>query len=131
CRGGHTQIRKILQHALKESRKKPVDALVYIGDAMEEPVDDLADLAGQLGLRRLPIFAFQEGHDPVAETAFREIARLSGGAWYRFDRSAAATLAGLLRSIAVYASGGLTALEQSGAAEDRLLLEHLQGPRGR
>lgn len=127
CRGGHTQISKVLRHALRETQREPVQALVYIGDAMEENVDELCDKAGQLGLRRLPVFVFQEGHDPVAERAFREIARLSGGAWFRFDQSSAAELARLLTSIAVYASGGHAALEARGTAEDRLLLGHLKG----
>src|SRR5690606_39179377 len=34
CRGGHTQIRKVLKHALRETGREPVDALVYIGDAL-------------------------------------------------------------------------------------------------
>ncbi len=33
-----------------------VDALVYIGDAMEEELRDLADKAGALGLRGVPVF---------------------------------------------------------------------------
>ena len=36
CRGGNTQIGKVLGHALKETAAGKVDALVYIGDAMEE-----------------------------------------------------------------------------------------------
>lgn len=129
CRGGHTQIRKVLAHALKETAREPVDALVYIGDAMEEAIDDLAERAGQLGLRRVPVFMFQEGHDPAAETAFREISRLSNGAWFRFDRNSAATLARLLSSIAVYAAGGFKALEARGTAEDRLLIGYMKGSR--
>lgn len=127
CRGGHTQIGKVLTHALKETGREAVDALVYIGDAMEEAVDDLADKAGQLGLRHVPVFVFQEGRDPVAEQAFREIARLSNGAWFRFDSNSAATLAKLLSSIAVYASGGFKALEARGTNEDRLLIGHMRG----
>ncbi len=130
CRGGHTQINKVLSHALKETAREAVDALVYIGDAMEESIDDLADKAGQLGLRRVPVFLFQEGRDPTAEKAFREIARLSSGAWFRFDRNAAATLARLLSSIAVYASGGFAALEARGTREDRLLIGHMRGQEG-
>ncbi len=126
CRGGHTQIGKVLTHALKETAREAVDALVYIGDAMEESVDDLADKAGQLGLRHVPVFVFQEGRDPAAESAFREIARLSNGAWFRFDRNSAATLARLLSSIAVYASGGFAALEARGTREDRLLIGHMR-----
>lgn len=130
CRGGHTQIGKVLSHAIKENARSRIDALVYIGDAMEENVDDLADKAGQLGMHGVPVFLFQEGRDPRAETAFKEIARLSRGAWFRFDQGSAATLARLLSSIAIFATGGLKALEERGSESDRLLLENLGGKRG-
>lgn len=126
CRGGHTQIGKVLSHTLKERDKGKVDALVYIGDAMEEDIDDLSEKAGRLGLHGTPVFCFQEGHDRTAEAAFREIARLSKGAWFRFDASSADTLARLLSAVAVYATGGLGALEARGRAEDRLMIEHLK-----
>ncbi len=85
-------------------------ALVYVGDAMEEGIDDLAAAAGELGLRGVPAFMFHEGHDPIAEQAFREIARLTRGAYCRFDLSAAHELGELLRAAAVYAAGGVKAL---------------------
>ena len=53
---------------------------------------------------------FQEGDDAIAEQAFREIARLTGGAWCRFDPGAAAQLRELLRAAAAYAAGGREAL---------------------
>ncbi len=84
CRGGHTQIGRVLKHVRKESEKRRVQALVYVGDAMEEPIDDLCAAAGELGLLGVPAFMFQEGGDPVAENAFREIARLSRGAYAPF-----------------------------------------------
>ncbi len=127
CRGGHTQIGKMLAHTLKETERDRVNALVFIGDAMEEDVDSLADKAGHLGLKGVPVFIFQEGRDPIAEQAFKEIARLSKGAWFRFDSSSAATLASLLSAVAVYATGGLKALEARGRAGDRLLIENLRG----
>lgn len=127
CRSGNTQIGKVLAHALKQTATAKVNALVYIGDAMEENIDDLAEKAGSLGLHGVPVFVFQEGHDSGAEKAFREIARLSKGAWFRFDRRAAATLAGLLSAVAVFATGGLKALEARGRPEDRLMIEHLRG----
>ncbi len=89
CRGGHTQIRKILAHARRETEAARVQALVYVGDAMEELVDDLCARAGELGLLGVPAFVFQEGGDPAAEQAFREIARLSRGAYCRFNAGAA------------------------------------------
>jgi hypothetical protein len=115
CRGGHSQIGKILAHARRESEKQKVQALVFVGDAMEEKIDDLCAAAGALGLLGVPAFVFQEGHDPIAEQAFREIARLSRGAYGRFDVGAAHQLAELLRAAAAYAAGGVKALENLSA----------------
>jgi len=110
CRGGHTQIGKVLAHARREHATNKVQALVFVGDAMEESIDDLCTAAGELGLLGVPAFIFQEGHDPVAEQAFREIARLSHGAYCRFDIRAANELTELLRAVAAYAAGGKKAL---------------------
>jgi hypothetical protein len=110
CRGGHTQIRKILTHARRETEAAKVQALVYVGDAMEESVDDLCARAGELGLLGVPAFVFQEGGDPAAEQAFREIARLSRGAYCRFNAGAANELRELLRAVAAFAAGGMKAL---------------------
>ncbi len=129
CRGGHTQIRKVLRHAIDESRKRKIQALVYVGDCMEENIDDLAARAGELGLLGVPAFVFQEGRDPTAETAFREIARLTKGAYVRFDEGSARELADLLKAVAVYAAGGPSALQRLGTDGDRgarLLISHMR-----
>ncbi len=127
-RGGHTQIRKVLSHAKREAEAAPVHALVYVGDCMEESVDELAARAGELGLLNVPVFMFQEGSDPRAETAFREIARLTRGAWCRFDKGSARQLRELLRAVAVYASGGHKALADLSRKEGgaRRLLEQFE-----
>jgi hypothetical protein len=121
CRGGDTQIGKVLSEARREAVASGVRAVVFVGDAMEENVDELCAKAGELGMLKVPVFVFQDGHDPVAEQAFREIARLTGGAWCRFDPGASAQLRELLRAAAAYAAGGREALLQlakttSGAA---------------
>jgi hypothetical protein len=124
CRGGRTQIGKILAHARRETEKAKAQALVFVGDAMEEEIDDLAAAAGELGLRGVPAFVFQEGDDPVAEQAFREIARLTRGAYCRFDVGAAHQLGELLRAAAAYAAGGMRALgdlSRRGAGAQALL----------
>jgi hypothetical protein len=110
CRGGNTQIGKVLSEARREAVASGVRAVVFVGDAMEESVDDLCVKAGELGLLKVPVFMFQEGHDAAVERAFREIARLTGGAWSRFDPGAAAQLRELLRAAAAYAAGGREAL---------------------
>ena len=110
CRGGPTQIAKVLTHARRENERFRVGALVFIGDAMEESLDELCKGAGELGLRGVPAFMFQEGDDPTCEHAFREIARLSRGAYCKFAPGAAHELAELLRAAAAYAAGGMKAL---------------------
>ena len=82
------------------------------------PLDDLCHAAGELGLLSVPAFMFQEGPDPVAEQAFREIARLTRGAYCRFDPGAAHELAALLRAAAAYAAGGMKALADLSARRD-------------
>jgi hypothetical protein len=112
CLGGYTQIARVLQHAKNEASSKKVDALVFVGDCMEESIDHLCRLAGELGLLGVPIFIFQEGHDRNAELAFRQIAKLSKGAHCRFDANSAEQLRELLNAVAVYAAGGKNALER-------------------
>ena len=68
CRGGNTQIGKVLSEARREAVASGVRAVVFVGDAMEESVDDLCAKAGELGLFKVPVFMFQEGHDAAAET---------------------------------------------------------------
>jgi hypothetical protein len=121
CQGGQTQIGRMLSDARKEAVASGVRAIVFVGDAMEENVDALCATAGELGLLKVPCFMFQEGHDAIAEIAYREIARLTGGAWCRFDAGSAAQLRELLRAAAAYAAGGREALKRlaksaSGAA---------------
>jgi hypothetical protein len=118
CRGGHTQIGKVIAHAKRETQATKVQALVFVGDAMEEKLDDLCHAAGELGLLGTPAFMFQEGDDPIAQGAFREIARLTRGAYCRFDPGAAHQLAELLRAAAAYAAGGMRALADLSARRD-------------
>ena len=64
------------------------------------------------------------GDDEVAERGFREIARLTGGAWCRFDPGAGAQLRELLRAAAAYAAGGreaLLRLSKTGSGAAKLL----------
>lgn len=129
CRGGHTQIGRVLDHVRSECGQGPVRALVFVGDAMEETLDDLCRKAGELGLLGVKAFMFQEGRDPAAETAFREVARLTKGAYARFDAGAAGTLAGLLGAAAAYAAGGMSGLERlsrGGGREAALLLGQMK-----
>jgi len=116
CEGGFTQMRKVLIHARRESKKAKVNAVVYVGDCIEEDIDELCGRAGELALLGVPMFLFQEGREPRAERAFKEIARLTRGAYCHFDAGSARQLRELLAAVAVYATGGCKALQDYGAA---------------
>jgi hypothetical protein len=129
CQGGNTQIGKVLAHIRREAAAGKINAAVYVGDAMEENIDALCKKAGEIGLLGVPIFMFQEGSDGAAERGYREIARLTRGAYFRLTSSSARMLRELLAAVAVYAAGGRQALvdhskEKGGTA--LLLLEQLR-----
>jgi hypothetical protein len=122
CEAGYTQLEKVLIHTRKETKLLPVSALVFVGDAMEENPDALAHQASELGRLEVPAFMFQEGNNREVEQTFREIARLTHGAYCHFDPGAGRQLAELLRAAAVFATGGLTALaDQRNASAVKLL----------
>ena len=106
CRAGRTQIGRVLQHVKNEAEKTRIDAVVYVGDSLEENPDVIAGLAGDIRLKGIPVFVFQEGGDPAAAAIFREIARLTGGAYAQFDSASKRRLADFLKGIAAYAASG-------------------------
>lgn len=126
CAGGLTQIARVLGHAVGEARAQPVAALVLVGDSMEEDFAVLARKAGELRLLGVRVFAFHEGTDPAAGEAFREIARITGGAYLPFRAGASQALRALLGAVAAYAAGGLSALEARSDDASRRLLADLR-----
>jgi hypothetical protein len=130
CRGGRTQICKLLAHALREAINHPVRALVFVGDCFEEDERETTRLAGQLALRALPVFIFQEHSDRRAARAFASIAQITGGAHIPFDSHSPDELRRLLRAMAQFATGGRLALEQYssrfGNTQTRALLSQLK-----
>ncbi len=124
CLAGQTQIAKVLKHASEETKRQKVAALVFVGDSLEEDIDRLGHLAGELGLLGVPCFMFHEGGDAVVGKAFQQIARLSGGACCPFDATSPKQLRDLLSAVAVYDAGGRKALanysEQRGGIVRRL-----------
>jgi hypothetical protein len=140
CMAGETKIRRVLQHIRAEHEREKVSAAIFIGDAMEEPPQELYDTAAGLGV---PVFLFQEGdglalyvdqrgefvreHPPqTVEQIFRELARLTGGAYGKFNAGAAAQLGELLRAVAAFAVGGFTALADLRTESARKLLSQMK-----
>jgi hypothetical protein len=124
CRAGETQIKQVLEHAQRESERGKVSALVFVGDACEESRDELAPAAAALGHVGVPAFMFQEGDASGVKRVFCEIADLTHGVYGSFNAGAADQLRELLRAVAVFAAGGVEALEDSGA--DRKLIAQLK-----
>ena len=110
CLAGRTQIGRVLRHALAETRTARVAALVFVGDAIEEELDDLGASAGELGLLGVRGFFFHEGRDPAARNGFEQLAKLTGGACCAFDAGSGDELRRLLGAVAAYAAGGREAL---------------------
>jgi hypothetical protein len=72
---------------------------------------------------------FQERSDPVVKQSFQELARLSGGAYAQFDSASAEALKDLLKAVAIYAAGGLKALQafsEKSAPAVRLLQQQVK-----
>jgi hypothetical protein len=113
CRAGRTQIAKVLAHAKRETTLLKVSALVFVGDACEDEEDELLPDAQELGHLNLPVFMFQEGNKRDVERIFRAIAQASHGAYCRFDEGSAKQLGELLKAVAIFAVGGVAALETS------------------
>ena len=106
CAAGITQIGR-LTHALGAgSINQPVRALVFVGDACEEPEDELLSLAGQWAAQTTSIH-LSEGRDERAHVTFKNMAK-QGGATVPFDIDSARRLRGLLAAVARFARGGIT-----------------------
>jgi hypothetical protein len=139
CEAGATQIARMLEHIRTEHQRQKVAAAVIVGDAVEEPPHKL--YAAARGCP--PLFLFQEGsglaicvdqrgevvyeHEvETVESIFRELARLTGGAYSKFDAGAAKQLGDLLRAVAAFATGGLKALADLRTDSARLLLTQIK-----
>ena len=89
---------------------------------MEENPDTLAGLAGELSLVGVPVFLFQDGNDLIASKTFAHIANLTKGAHCRFDSSSPNQLRDLLCAVAVFATGGYSALKKFGQLHGKEVL---------
>ena len=114
CDAGYTKYARAFERVRREHQQQAISAVIAVGDMCEEEPRTLYDAVAGLNV---PLFAFQEGSDfeqpEVARLreAFEEMARLTKGAYYAFDAGSIAQLRELLRAVAVFATGGLNALE--------------------
>jgi hypothetical protein len=128
--GGRTQISRVLTHVRDEAGRGRVAALIFVGDALEEAPNPLLAKAGELALLGCKAFMFQEGRNSAVAALFKEIARLTGGAYAAFDANAPDILASLLSAAAAYAAGGIEGMralaDRTDAAETAALLAQLR-----
>src|SRR5262249_17841119 len=123
CESGHTKYGKALAHVRKEHERQKINAVVVVGDAMEEIPQQLYNAVAGLGV---PLFCFQEGDLPEVTEAFKEMVRLTNGAYARFDPGAPKHWGDLLRAVAAFATGGLTALADQRTDSARKLLGQIK-----
>jgi hypothetical protein len=126
CHAGYTQIGNILDHVSRETLHRKINAMVFVGDACEEKHTTLIEAASRLAKLNVPVFLFQEGRDPDAQRLFEEIARMTRGAYHRFDQGAAQQLRELLRAVAAFSVGGTTALERQSSAAAKYMLQQIK-----
>jgi hypothetical protein len=115
---GNTQIGRVLGRVLRETNKAPVQAVIIIGDACEESLDELAGMARKLGTLRTPLFLFHEGGDPDVRKAFQLLALKSGGRYFKFNANKSGAIQQLseqLNAVARLAVGDIRALQRIGA----------------
>jgi hypothetical protein len=123
CQAGETKYGKALAHVRKEHQREKINAVALVGDAMEEIPQQLYDAVAGLGV---PLFLFQEGDLPEVREVFQEMARLTNGAYARFDPGSAKLLGELLRAVAAFAVGGVTALADQRTDSARKLLGQMK-----
>jgi hypothetical protein len=110
CEAGETQIARVLDHVSKETAQRQIHAVVFVGDCCEEERDTLVQRATHIAKLNVPIFMFQEGQDIYAKRCFQEIATITKGNYFGFDKDCLTKLADTLNTIARFAVGGVGSL---------------------
>jgi hypothetical protein len=127
--GCFVEISDILEQALEETRQGPIQAVVIIGDHFHGNLDDAVATAKQLHAAGTRLFLFQQGSQgATAEDAYRDLADMTGGAYFQFNpykERVAERLPGLLEAVTHFAIGGMAALEARDDEAAVLLVEQM------
>jgi hypothetical protein len=123
CDSGHTKYARAFSHVRQEHQRQPINAVIVIGDALEEIPSTLYDAVAGL---RVPFFMFQEGDDPQVRAAFEKIRDLTKGAYCAFNTGAIAQLREYLQGVVVYTTGGVAALSDLRTEGARKLLQQVK-----
>jgi hypothetical protein len=128
--GCYVYIRDALGQAVKENEDRPMRALIIVGDAFHDDADGLDEAAMSANrLRRVgtKLFLLQQGDDPITARRLQYLAKVSGGAYFRFDpRTQERQFSEMCEAISAYATGGEEAVKATGQQAATLVLEHLK-----
>jgi len=128
--GCYVYIRDVLGQAVKENEDRPMRAVFIIGDAFHDDQDGLNEAAisaNQLRRAGTRLFLIQQGNDPITARGLQYVARVSGGAYFRFDpRTQERQFSEMWEAMSAYTTGGEEAVKAMGVPAATLLLEHLK-----
>ena len=105
-------------------------AVIIVGDAFHDDpdgLDEAAISANRLRRAGTRLFLLQQGEDPVTARRLQYLAKVSGGAYFRFDpRTQEQQFSEMCEAISAYATGVEEGMNSTGRQAATLVLEHLK-----
>jgi hypothetical protein len=128
--GCYVNIRDVLAQSAKEAEERPLRAVIIVGDVFhddQDSLDEAAISANRLRRAGTRVFLMQLGNDPITARSLQYLARVAGGAYFRFDpRTQERQFSEMWKAVSAYASGGEEAVKMTGGQAATLLLQHLK-----
>jgi hypothetical protein len=127
--GCYVNIRDVLAQAAREDEDRPLRAVIIVGDAFHDDpdgLDEAAISANRLRRAGTRVFLIQLSEDPTTARRLQYLARVSGGAYFRFDpRTQERQFADMWEAMSAYTTGGEEAVKATSGQAATLLLEQL------
>jgi hypothetical protein len=128
--GCYINISDVLAQAVKENEGRPLRAVIIVGDAFhddQDGLDEAAISANRLRRAGTQVFLMQLGDDPTTARRLQYLARVAGGAYFRFDpRTQERQFAEMWGAVSAYAAGGEEAVKAKRGQVGTLLLQQLK-----
>src|SRR5262249_42721485 len=128
--GCYVNIRDVLAQSVKEAEERPLRAVIIVGDTFHDDpdgLDEAAISANRLRRAGARVVLVQLGDDLNTARRLQYLARVSGGAYFRFDpRTQERQFSEMWKAVSAYASGGEEAVKMTGGQAAPLLLQHLK-----
>ena len=120
CEMGGTQILPSLERFTRPDEAPSL--VMLVGDAYEENIEDIKDVARKFAINGTKIFAYQEGYDSTAEEAFKLMAEMTGGAYLKLGEDPSIDLGTATDAAIVWATQGDEGLKKLAAAGNKAAL---------